>query len=26
MTCHPHLEELVRSVEPDVQVVRLERI
>ena len=26
MTCHPHLEELVLSVEPHAQVVRLERI
>ncbi len=26
MTCHPHLEELVLSVEPRAQVVRLERI
>jgi uncharacterized protein YhaN len=26
MTCHPHLEELVRSVVPEAQVLRLERI
>ncbi|MGD0983745.1 MAG: AAA family ATPase [Acidimicrobiales bacterium] len=26
MTCHPHLEELVSSVAPHAQVVRLERI
>ncbi len=26
MTCHPHLEELVRSVAPRAQVVHLERI
>jgi len=26
MTCHPHLEELVLSVEPHAQLVRLERI
>ena len=26
MTCHPHLEQLVRTVVPQAQVVRLERI
>lgn len=26
LTCHPHLEELVRGVAPEAQVVRLERI
>jgi uncharacterized protein YhaN len=26
LTCHPHLEQLVRTVAPEAQVVRLERI